>query len=122
LPGEANPSEGCAGSSVSSEHALALSTFPDEETARKIARELVENALAACANIVPAITSVYFWKGRIEESAEVLVVFKLATARFNEFQARLRSLHPYDVPEIVCLNIDEGLPEYLRWIADSCTR
>jgi periplasmic divalent cation tolerance protein len=111
-----------AGAGVSAEFAIALSTFPDEETAKKIARELVEGALVACANIVPSITSIYFWKGKVEESTEVLGIFKLTTARFDEFQMRLRALHPYDVPEIIRLNIAEGSPNYLSWISESCAR
>jgi periplasmic divalent cation tolerance protein len=111
-----------AGAGVSAKFAIALSTFPDEETAKKVARELVEGAFVACANIVPSVTSVYFWKNKLEESAEVLAVFKLTTGRFEEFQKRLHSLHPYDVPEIIRLNIAEGSPEYLRWVAESCTR
>lgn len=114
---------GCAGSGgVNEEFTIALSTFPDEETAKRIARELVENALVACANIVPSVTSVYFWKNKVEESAEVLAIFKTTAARFGEFQARLRELHPYDVPEIIRLNIAEGSPEYLQWIAETCAR
>jgi periplasmic divalent cation tolerance protein len=105
---------------VSEEFVIALSTFPDEETARKIARELVESALVACANIVPSVRSIYFWEGKIEESAEVLGIFKLT--RFEEFQTRLRALHPYDVPEIIQLKIAGGSPEYLRWISESCSR
>ncbi len=111
-----------SGAGVSEEFAIALSTFPDEETAKKIAHELVESALAACANIVPSVQSIYFWNGKVEEGSEVLGIFKLTAAGFAEFQTRLRALHPYDVPEIVRLNIAEGSPDYLRWIAQSCAR
>jgi periplasmic divalent cation tolerance protein len=113
---------GCTGGSVKAGSVIALSTFPDQETANKIARELVESALVACANIVPSITSIYFWKDKVEEGAEALGIFKLTAARFDEFQKRLRALHPYDVPEIIRLNIAEGSPDYLRWIAESCKR
>jgi periplasmic divalent cation tolerance protein len=111
-----------AGRSVSEEFAIALSTFPDEETAKRIARALVESALAACVNIVLSIHSIYFWNGKVEESSEVLGIFKMTARRFDEFQSRLRELHPYEVPEIIRLNIAEGSPEYLRWMADSCAR
>jgi periplasmic divalent cation tolerance protein len=107
---------------VSEEYAIALSSFPDGETARKIARDLVESALVACANIVPSVQSIYFWKGNVEEGEEVLGIFKLTATRFGEFQTRLRSLHPYDVPEIIRLSISDGSPEYLRWISESCSR
>ena len=107
---------------MSEEFVVALSTFPDAETARKISRELVENALVACANIIPAVESLYFWKDKVEQSAEVLVIFKLTAARFTEFSKRLQQLHPYDVPEIIRLNVSEGSPDYLRWISESCSR
>jgi len=76
----------------------------------------------ACANIIPAVESLYFWKDKVEQSAEVLVIFKLTAARFTEFSKRLQQLHPYDVPEIIRLNVSEGSPDYLRWISESCSR
>src|SRR5205807_5490083 len=99
---------------------LALSTFPDFETARRIARQLVTENFAACANIIPAIESIYRWKETIETSAETLVFFKLSEDRQSSFQEKLRSLHPYEVPEIIFFPIASGLPEYLRWVVDSC--
>ena len=101
---------------------VALSTFPDAETAKKIARELVESAVVACANIIPAVHSIYRWQGKTEESTEVLGIFKLTAVRFSELQERLRTMHPYAVPEIIRLDLTDGLPEYLRWIAESCAR
>ena len=101
---------------------IAFSNFPDRKTAQKIARELVENAVVACANIVPSVESIYFWKDKVETSAEVLAVFKMTAARYSEFESRLRKLHPYDVPEIVRLNIAGGNPDYLRWVGESCSR
>ena len=99
---------------------LALSTFPDRETARKISRALVSDHLAACANLIPQIESIYFWKGKLETSEECLVIFKLTAGVYKNFQAKLRALHPYDVPEIISFRISDGLPEYLRWVRDSC--
>lgn len=99
---------------------LALSTFPDRETAQRIANQLVAEKFAACANILPPIESVYRWKGKIEQGDEVLVFFKLSEDRQSAFQDKLRSLHPYEVPEIIFLPVTAGLPEYLRWIAESC--
>ena len=99
---------------------LAISTFPDAELARAVSRQLVEQKLAACANIGGSVQSIYHWQGRIEEGQETLVFFKTTRARFEEFQRVLRSLHPYEVPEIVGLRIGEGLPAYLQWVANSC--
>lgn len=99
---------------------LALSTFPDRETAQRIANQLVTAKLAACANILPAVESVYRWKGKIETGNETLVLFKLSEDRQSDFQNKLRSLHPYEVPEIIFVPISGGLPEYLRWVAENC--
>src|SRR3954470_24981860 len=98
---------------------LVLSTFPDAETARRIARELVAENFAACANIIPAIDSIYRWQGKLEQGTEALAFFKTSAARYAAFQDKLKSLHPYDVPEIVCLDIRDGLPEYLRWVREN---
>ena len=99
---------------------LALSTFPDAETARRISNELVAARLAACANILPPIESIYRWQGKIEQANETLVLFKLSEDRQSAFQEKLGSLHPYDVPEIIFVPVTSGLPDYLRWVAESC--
>jgi periplasmic divalent cation tolerance protein len=99
---------------------VAFCTFPNAETARRIARELVERRLVACGNILPQIHSVYRWEGKVESGDEALAIFKLTAARYAEFETTLRSLHPYDVPEIISCPIGAGLPEYLRWVAENC--
>ena len=99
---------------------LAISTFPDAELARSVSRQLVEQKLAACANIGSGVDSIYHWEGKIEEGHETLVFFKTTRSRFDEFQRVLRSLHPYEVPEIVALSITDGLPAYLQWVESSC--
>ena len=99
---------------------LAFSTFPDSETAQRIARALVELRLVSCGNILPQIHSVYRWQGKIESADEVLAIFKLPASGYAEFEAKLRALHPYDVPEILSCAVDRGLPEYLRWVLTSC--
>jgi len=100
---------------------LALSTFPDQETAREISNELVTEKLAACANILPGVESIYRWKEKIESGNETLVLFKLSEDRQSAFQEKLRSLHPYEVPEIIFVPISSGLPEYLRWVTANCS-
>ena len=99
---------------------LAVSTFPDAEIARRISNQLVSESFAACANILPAIDSIYRWKDKIESGNEILVLFKLSEDRRSAFQDKLRLLHPYDVPEIFFVSVESGLPEYLRWVAASC--
>jgi periplasmic divalent cation tolerance protein len=99
---------------------LALSTFPDAEIAGRISNQLVSERFAACANILPAVQSIYRWKGEIESANESLVFFKVSESAQSAFQDKLRSLHPYDVPEIIFLPVTFGLPEYLRWVAENC--
>jgi periplasmic divalent cation tolerance protein len=99
---------------------LALSTFPDAEIARRISNQLVTEKFAACANILPGVESIYRWKEKIETANETLVFFKLSQDRQAAFQEKLRSLHPYEVPEIVFVPVASGLPDYLRWVAESC--
>ena len=100
---------------------LALSTFPDQETAREISNELVTKKLAACANILPGVESIYRWKEKVESGNETLVLFKLREDGQSDFQEQLRSLHPYEVPEIIFVPISSGLPEYLRWVTGNCS-
>ena len=99
---------------------VAFCTFPNAETARSVAGDLVERRLVACGNVLPQIHSVYRWEGKVENSDEVLAIFKLTAARYPECESALRSLHPYEVPEIISCRVSDGLPDYLRWVADSC--
>ena len=98
---------------------LAMVTFPDRDTARKVTRILVEEQLAACGNLVGDVESIYRWKGAVEEASEVLALFKTTVHRFSDFAARVRALHPYEVPEILQLPIQTGSPDYLAWIRAS---
>lgn len=99
---------------------LALSTFPDRDTAQRICKQLIEEKFAACANILPGIESIYRWKEKVETGDETLVFFKVSEDRRSALQEKLRSLHPYEVPEIIFVPIADGLPDYLRWVADNC--
>jgi periplasmic divalent cation tolerance protein len=107
-------------SRMAGEILLALSTFPDAETARRISNQLVAAKFAACANVLPGVESIYRWKGKIETANETLVFFKLNGDRQAAFQEKLRSLHPYEIPEIVFISVANGLTEYVRWVAESC--
>ncbi len=100
---------------------LVISTFPDAETAERIAHELIEVKLAACVNILPGIKSIYRWQGKVENAAETIAFLKTTTTRLPDLKARLRVSHPYDVPEIICLPIVDGLPEYLQWVRECCS-
>lgn len=87
--------------------------------ARRIGRGAVEKKLAACANIVTRIESIYRWKGKVEWADEVLVVLKTRAARLKELERYIRDEHSYEVPEFVVLPIAAGSREYLQWVDDS---
>jgi periplasmic divalent cation tolerance protein len=95
---------------------LVLTTCPDEAAAEHLARGLVEAGLAACVSRMPGLRSTYRWKGRTEDEPEVLVLIKTVATRFQELEMRLKSLHPYEVPEIIALPIVRGSSDYLSWL------
>lgn len=95
---------------------LVYCTAPDPDTARELARTLVDERLAACVNIVPGLSSLYRWQGRVYEDAEALLLMKTTAARYPALQERLRALHPYELPEIVAVPLSAGLPAYLDWV------
>jgi len=96
---------------------LVYCTAPDPDTARELARTLVEERLAACVNVVPGLRSLYRWQGRVHEDAETLLLTKTTAVRYPALQERLRALHPYELPEIVAVPVSAGLPAYLDWVA-----
>lgn len=96
---------------------LCFCACPDEDTAARIADALVGERLAACVNWMPGLRSVYRWQGAIESAHEVLLLAKTTDAREPALRTRIAALHPYEVPEVIALRIDGGLPAYLDWIA-----
>lgn len=96
---------------------LCLCTCPDRAGAEAIAQALVEERLAACVNLLPGVTSIYRWDGRIERAEEIQLLIKTSAARLPALAERLRALHPYDVPELIALEAVGGLSEYLNWVA-----
>jgi periplasmic divalent cation tolerance protein len=103
--------------SMDTKYCLVLSTCPQGEAAESLARFLVEQHLAACVNILPGLTSVYPWEGKIESSAEALLLIKTERSVYPRLETELRQRHPYQVPEIVVIDIERGLPDYLNWIS-----
>lgn len=97
---------------------VVLVTAPDGTTAEKLGRTAVEEGLAACANVVSGVTSVYRWQGEVRSDAEVLVVLKTTDARSDELSRRMAELHPYDVPEVLILDAVGGHAPYLAWVRD----
>lgn len=89
---------------------------PDRDAASGIARALVEQRLAACVTQLPQVRSVYRWQDEVQEAEEVLLMIKTSTLRFASLCERITALHPFEVPEIIALDIRDGLPAYLTWI------
>lgn len=95
---------------------IVLTTVPNREVADAIATALVSEHLAACVNVLPPMTSVYRWQGKVERADEIQLIVKTAESRFAAVAARLRALHPYDTPEVLMLRADMGADSYIAWI------
>lgn len=96
-------------------------TCPDHASAEKIAEVLVERRLAACVNLIPGLTSVYRWDGKIEKDQEILLMAKTTQLTFAALEDCVTSLHPADLPEIIGLPVQAGLAGYLQWVANETT-
>ncbi len=98
---------------------LVICACPDEETAVNIAENVVAQKLAACVNVLPSVYSIYHWQGNVESAKENMLLIKTITDKYTSLEKVIISLHPYEVPEIIALDINSGLPEYLKWIESS---
>ena len=96
---------------------LVLTHLPDHSTAEALARTLVEQRLAACVNILAPCTSIYRWQGKLETAREVPLLIKTTQERYAALEVAVRAAHPYQLPELIALPIEQGLPDYLAWIA-----
>ena len=94
-------------------------TCPDQATAERIAEAVVVERLAACANIVPGLISIYRWQGQVRRDSELLLILKTREVVYSLLETRIRDLHPYEVPEVVALPVQVGAAEYLDWLADN---
>ncbi|GMR09047.1 MAG: divalent-cation tolerance protein CutA [Gammaproteobacteria bacterium] len=99
---------------------IVLCTCPDRASAEIIATAVVERGLAACVNIVPDLTSIYKWQGKLDRASELLLLIKSTASVYEQLQQTIQSLHPYELPEIIAVPIEAGFPPYLNWIDDSC--
>jgi periplasmic divalent cation tolerance protein len=95
---------------------VVLTNLPDRETAQQLAQTLVTRRLAACVNVLAECTSVYRWKGKVENATEVPVLIKTRAGRYSEVEAAIRELHPYELPEIIAVPVVRGLGEFLDWV------
>ncbi len=94
--------------------------MPDHDSARRLAESLVEHQLAACVNILPPMTAIYKWQGKLEQGDEHLLLIKTHKECYSALAEAIRNQHPYELPEIIAVPIEQGLPEYLQWISE-CT-
>jgi len=98
---------------------VVLCTVPDHETAENIAGTLVTERLAACVNIVPGVTSIYRWEDAVEREQELLLFIKTSLAAWPLLEQRIRSLHPYELPEIIAVSVNNGQADYITWLKKS---
>jgi len=103
---------------MSSNHLVVLCTCPDEQTARRLAEAVVADKLAACVNILPGVTSVFYWEGEAQSEQEHLLVAKTSDIAYSRLESRLVELHPYELPEVIAVGIERGLAGFLDWIRD----
>ena len=101
---------------------VVLVTAPDLKTARRLAKAALAARLIACANLIPKIESHYWWRGKIESGAEVLMLLKTANSRLADLENLIVAKHPYDTPEFVVLALSQGNQRYLEWLAESLRR
>jgi periplasmic divalent cation tolerance protein len=96
---------------------IVLTTLPDAETAGRLAHEMVEARLAACVNVLSPCRSIYRWQDVMQEDGEIPLIIKTTADRYPALETFLRERHPYQVPEILAIDVNDGLPDYLRWAA-----
>jgi periplasmic divalent cation tolerance protein len=99
-----------------SEVLLVLTNLPDRASAERVAEALVIQRVAACVNVLAECASIYRWEGKLEHASEVPLLIKTTRAAYPKLEDALRKLHPYELPEIIALPVDTGLPEYLNWV------
>ncbi|HWG19592.1 MAG TPA: divalent-cation tolerance protein CutA [Terracidiphilus sp.] len=100
---------------------IVLTTAATRDDAARLARTLVEERLAACATLIPAVESIYHWQGKLEQSTEAMLLLKTSTAQLDALEARLHALHAYQTPEFLVLSIESASHAYLEWM-NGCLR
>ncbi|NWT00607.1 CUTA protein, partial [Mionectes macconnelli] len=110
------------GSYIPGSSSMAFISCLNEQVAEDVARAIMDKKLAAQVNILPKSSALYFWKGELEESTEILLIVKTRTSKIGELSNYVRSIHPFEIPEIISLPIDQGNPLYLKWIEENVPR
>ncbi len=95
---------------------LVITNLPDRDSARRVANALIETRAAACVNILAECNSVYRWQGKIESASEVPLLIKTTRNAYSRLEAVICAHHPYELPEIIAVSVDAGLPGYLQWV------
>ena len=103
-------------------HLIVMTTMPDMASAEQLADNLIENSLAACVNILPAMQSIYRWQGERQQGTEHQLMIKTCADRYKEIEKFIKKHHPYELPEIIGLPIQHGLTGYLSWITENCEK
>jgi periplasmic divalent cation tolerance protein len=96
---------------------LVITTLPNADAAAELAKNVVGERLAACANLIPALRSIYKWQGKMQDENEVLVLFKTRQEHYENLKSRILELHPYEVPEVLAIPVEQGYAAYLDWLA-----
>lgn len=104
---------------MANDYQIVFCTCPDLSSAEHIAQTLIEQQLAACVNLIPGLRSMYRWQGKIEQAEECLLLIKTHHSRYAALEQAIVSAHPYELPEIVAVSLDNALPGYLTWIAQN---
>ena len=100
---------------------VVLVTCPSRAVGRRLATHLVRARLCACVNLLPRIESIFWWKGTVDRSREVLLLMKTASWRFEALKRAVIKMHPYDLPEVIAVPVSAGYVPYLRWVASTST-
>ena len=101
-------------------HLIVMTTMPDTPSAEQLADQLIAQSLAACVNILPAMQSIYRWQGKRQQGTEHQLIIKTSAHRYKDIEKFIKNIHPYELPEIIALPVQHGLPDYLNWVTENC--
>ncbi|XP_072530196.1 protein CutA homolog [Salminus brasiliensis] len=108
-----------SGSYMPGHHSILLINCPTEQTAKDIGRHIMEKRMAACVNILPRTSTMYYWKGQIQDASEVLLLVRTRTSLIQRLTENVIAVHPYEIPEILSFPIEDGSMSYLKWMDDA---